>query len=69
MLDTSFVVARIAYHAFFEQTEFKCLLRDDLFEIFSFPTQFLHLVSIFRTRRVPPANRFLPASMKSLDHL
>lgn len=53
MLDTLFVVAPIAYHAFFEQAEFKCLLRDDLFEIFSFPTQFLHLVRIWRTRRVP----------------
>ena len=44
MQGTSFVVAPIACHAFFEKAEFKRLLCDDLFEIFCLPTQFFDLI-------------------------
>ena len=68
MQDTSFVVAPIACHAFFEKTQFERLLRNDLFQITGLAAQFLDLVGV-AARAVSPASRFLPASMKSLDHL
>ena len=40
MRHTSFVIVPIPEHAFFEKTEFKRLLRDNLFEILGLAAQF-----------------------------
>lgn len=47
---------------FFEKAEFKGLLRDDLFEALSLPTQFL-TSSVVAARAVPPASRVFSASI------
>ena len=52
MLGTSFVVAPIACHAFFEKTQFERLLGNHLLEVLCFAAQFLDLVSVRSARRV-----------------
>ena len=46
MQDTSFVVAPIACHAFFEKAEFERLFRDNFLQIFCLAAQCLDFVGI-----------------------
>ena len=52
MRGISFVVAPIVVHAFFEETQFKRLLRNNLFEILSLPTQCFDLIRVRSTRGI-----------------
>ena len=52
MQDTSFVVAPIACHAFFEKTQFERLFRDNLFEILGLTAQFFDLIGVCSPRSV-----------------
>jgi hypothetical protein len=53
MQDTSFVLAPIPEHAFFEKAKLKRLFGHDLFQIAGFPTQVLYLVRRCRTCCIP----------------
>ena len=50
MLHTSFVVTPIPEYAFFEKTQFECLLRNHFLEILCLAAQFLHLISVCSAR-------------------
>ena len=61
MRHTSFVVAPIAQHAFFEQTEFERVIRLYLLQFTRFKAQVLHLVGVCGTGCVaskPPLSCF-----------